>query len=67
MSIVVKKNEKIPFGERGIYKTVENNQTICQINIYEGENQKVKDNLNLGKFYLKNLPKKPAGEAKIKI
>ena len=67
MSIVVKKNEKIPFGERGIYKTVENNQTICQINIYEGEKQKVKDNLNLGKFYLKNLPKKPAGEAKIKI
>ena len=65
MSIVVQKNKKIPFDEMEIYQTVRDNQTTCDIRIYEGEKEKVKDNFNLGNFSIKNLPKKKAGEAKI--
>ena len=67
MSHVVKKNTEIPFKEEKTFQTVKDNQTICDIRIYEGENEKVKDNFNLGNFSIKNLPEKPAGEAKIKL
>jgi molecular chaperone DnaK (HSP70) len=58
MSPVVEKNTKIPNTKEKIFTTVKDNQTICDINIYEGEKDKVKDNFNLGNFSIKNLPKK---------
>lgn len=67
MSQVVKKNTEIPFEEEKTFQTVKDNQTICDIRIYEGEKEEVKDNFNLGNFSIKNLPEKPAGEAKIKL
>ena len=67
MSTVVEKNTKIPNTNEKIFKTVKNNQTTCDINIYEGEKDKVKDNFNLGNFSIKNLPKKKAGDAMIRL
>lgn len=67
MSPIIKKNKKIDFDESQIYITTKDNQTVADIFIYEGEKEKVKDNFYLGKFSIKNLPKKNAGEAQIKI
>ena len=67
MSIVIKRS--IPFHCEGEekYETVEDNRTSANIKIYEGESDDIKDNWLLGNFIIENLPKKPAGEAKIKV
>lgn len=67
MSPIIEKNHKINFDKSELYKTVKDEQTVANILIYEGENEKVKDNFYLGQFSIDNLPKKKAGEAKIKI
>ena len=45
MSPIIKKNKKINFDESQIYITTKDNQTVADIVIYEGEKEKVKDNL----------------------
>ena len=67
MNIFVEKNTKTEFKEEKIAKTVIGNQTVANIKIYEGEKLMTKDNFFLGNFFIKNLPKKEAGEAKINI
>ena len=67
MSIVIKRSTPFPCEGEEEYVTVEDNQTIIGIRIYEGESDDINDNWLLGKFIIENLPKKPAGEAKIKV
>ena len=67
MNVFVKKNTKIEFKEEKNAKTVIDNQTVANIKIYEGEKQMTKDNFFLGNFFIKNLPKKEAGKAKMNI
>ena len=47
------------------YTTYENNQKEIKINIFEGENQYVKYNHELGEIIIKDLPEKRKGEIKI--
>jgi len=62
MSVIMPKWTKIPETKTKKYETVFNNQENIVINIYEGENDFVKFNKLLGKFYLKDIPKRPKGE-----
>ena len=64
---MIKKNTNIPCTFRKIFKTVEDDQTQFKIGIYEGENEFIKENNLLGKFYLKNITKAPKGEIKMGI
>ncbi len=67
MNVVIKRSTPFPCESEKKYVTVEDNQTIINIRIYEGESDDIKDNWLLGNFIIENLPKKRAGEAKIKV
>ena len=67
MSVIIKRSTPLPCDGEEIYKTCNDNQTSIGINIYEGESNDIKDNWLLDYYSIENLPKKPAGEAKIKI
>ena len=61
MSSVIKKGSPIPFEITKTYHTINDNQEEVELEVYEGESVLVKDNNLLGKFRIKNLPKKKAG------
>ena len=67
MSVIIKRSTPFPCEGEEEYVTVKDNQTRINIGIYEGESGNIKDNCLLGNFIIENLPKKPAGEAKIKV
>jgi len=67
MSTVIKRNTPTPITKKSIYKTVKDYQTTIGIKIYEGEDNNINNNHLLGKFKLCNLPRLPAGKAKIEV
>ena len=67
MSVVIKRSTPFPCKGENEYVTVKDNQSRINIGIYEGESDNIKDNWLLGNFIIENLPKKRAGEAKIKV
>ena len=66
MSKIIKRSTPVPIEESEFYYTVEKNQTQALIEIYEGEDKEVKNNLFLGSFIIKDLPKS-GNQAKIKV
>ena len=62
MNSIIKKGSPIPNENTKLYHTLVDNQKEVEIEVYEGENGLVKDNTLLGKFRIKNLPPKKAGE-----
>ena len=62
MSVIMPKWTQIPANIKKDYKTVVNNQKEIVISIYEGENDYVKFNKLLGKFFLKDIPRRPHGK-----
>lgn len=47
--------------------TVEDNQQVMTIDVYEGERSRVKDNHLLGLFELTDIPKAPRGDIEVRI
>jgi len=66
-SVIVNKGTIIPCTKSGNYYTTENYQTEISIDTYKGEQEFVKDNLRIGSFTIKGLPKKLAGQAGITV
>ena len=66
---LIERNEKIPCGKIKQFSTPSNNITSIRVEVYEGEHEKncLENNLLLGKFNVKGLPKKKAGEVKILV
>ncbi|KAF4524084.1 hypothetical protein B566_EDAN013976 [Ephemera danica] len=67
MSVIIPRNAKIPCKGQRRYNTINDNQTDMAINIYQGENEYVKDNMFLGGFEIENLTPAPAGETKVDV
>ena len=67
MSVLIKRNTKIPFSKTKSYQTSVDYQTAVGIDIFEGEKKYVKYNHILGKVELLNIPKKKKGEVKIDV
>ena len=67
MSKIIKRSKPLPEEASHIYFTTSDNQTEALIEIFEGEDNLIKNNLNLGKFLISGLPKMKKGEAKIKV
>ena len=67
MSSIIKKGSPIPFENTQQYFTVYDNQESVRIEVYEGEHFFVNENNLLGQFFIKNLPKKKAGEVKFDV
>ena len=62
MSSIIKKGSPIPYDNTEVYHTVSDDQEEVEIEVYEGESTFVKNNNLLGRFRIKDLPKKKAGE-----
>ena len=67
MSDVIKKGSPIPYDNTKTYHTLNDYQEEVEIEVFEGENLFVKDNTLLGKFRIKNLPKKKATEVEFDV
>lgn len=65
--IIIKRYTQLTANEERTYGTYADNQTSILNNIYEGESEEIDKNLFLGTFKINNLPKRPKGEAKIKL
>ena len=67
MCVIIPKGTNIPtIREKEFCNAVANIEKMS-INIYEGESIKCKDNHLLGNFFLKGIPKAPAGQVKINV
>ena len=67
MSGIIKKGSPMPYENKKVYRTLHDFQEEVEIEVYEGEHLLVKENNLLGKFKIKNLPKKKAGEVEFDI
>ena len=64
---IIEKGSKLPVSISKKYKTVESNQEVAQIKIFEGENEEVKGNKFISEFDLENIPKDDKGAQGIEI
>jgi molecular chaperone HscC len=59
---VINRNTTIPVSRVERVGTVAANQTEVTVEIYQGEGRRVEDNLLLGQFTVKGIPRGPAGQ-----
>ncbi|WP_255259570.1 Hsp70 family protein [Lentibacillus sp. CBA3610] len=64
---LIPRNTTIPVTRTETYYTSVDNQTAVNIEIYQGENDWVKDNYFLNEFLLEGLPPKPAGNEAVNV
>ena len=59
---IIHRNTTIPISRVQRLATIEPNQTQLKIEVYQGENRHVKNNVLLGEFTLDGVPKGPPGQ-----
>jgi molecular chaperone HscC len=59
---VISRNTTIPISRMEQFFTIDANQPSVTIRLYQGEGRKTEDNLFLGEFELKGIPRGPAGQ-----
>ncbi len=59
---VIHRNTTIPVSRVQAVATVEPNQVEVTVNIFQGEGRRVDDNLPLGRFAVRGIPRGPAGQ-----
>jgi molecular chaperone DnaK len=61
------RNTTIPVRRSDIFSTSENNQTMVEIHVVQGEREMAKDNKSLGRFKLTGIPPAPRGVPQIQV
>jgi molecular chaperone DnaK len=64
---IIERNTTIPIKKSEIFTTAEDNQTVVEIHVLQGERPLAKDNRSLGRFYLEGIPPAPRGVPKIEV
>jgi molecular chaperone HscC len=59
---IINRNTTIPVSRVQRVQTTEPNQTRLAVQVYQGENRRVENNILLGEFTLTNIPSGPAGQ-----
>jgi molecular chaperone DnaK len=64
---LIERNTTIPTNKKQIFSTAANNQTAVDIVVVQGERQFAKDNKELGRFRLDEIPPAPRGVPQIEV
>ncbi|WP_350317206.1 molecular chaperone HscC [Pectobacterium aroidearum] len=63
---LIERNTFLPVSKMETVNTVENNQTMVLLKIYQGEGRRVQDNVFLGEMQVE-VPPRPAGEVELDV
>jgi molecular chaperone DnaK len=64
---VIPRNSTIPASYKKIFSTVTDDQTEVELRIYQGNSDRIDENIHLGKFILGGIKKAKKGEPKIEV
>ncbi|MCK4389582.1 MAG: molecular chaperone DnaK [Desulfobacterales bacterium] len=64
---IIPRNSTIPTSAGQIFTNAENDQTVMDIHVLQGEREAAADNISLGKFQLTDIPPLPRGKAQVEV
>ncbi|GIW65105.1 MAG: chaperone protein DnaK [Candidatus Parcubacteria bacterium] len=64
---MIPKNTPIPYSKKEIFTTAEDNQTVVEIHVTQGERPLAQDNKTLARFLLDGIPPAPRGMPQIEV
>ncbi len=67
MKPLIPRNTPVPVRKSDIFSTGENNQTLVEIHVLQGERQMAEGNKSLGRFKLMGIPPAPRGVPQIQV
>jgi molecular chaperone DnaK len=67
MKKLLPRNTPIPARRSDIFSTAENNQTMVEIHVLQGEREMGADNKSLGRFKLTGIPPAPKGMPQVQV
>ncbi len=67
MKKLIPRNTTIPVRRSDTFSTSENNQTVVEVHILQGEREMVNDNKSLGRFKLMGIPPAPRGIPQVQV
>ncbi len=67
MKKLIPRNTTIPVRRSDTFSTSENNQTVVEVHILQGEREMVPDNKSLGRFKLMGIPPAPRGIPQVQV
>ncbi|MFW6264032.1 MAG: molecular chaperone DnaK [Cyanobacteriota bacterium] len=67
MKKLIPRNTTIPVRRSDIFSTAENNQTLVEVHVLQGEREMASDNKSLGRFKLTGIPPAPRGIPQVQV
>lgn len=67
MKKIIPRNTTIPVRRSDVFSTSENNQTVVEVHVLQGEREMVADNKSLGRFKLMGIPPAPRGIPQVQV
>ncbi|MBI5590033.1 MAG: molecular chaperone DnaK [Deltaproteobacteria bacterium] len=64
---LISRNTTIPVSAERIFTNAEDNQTVMDFNVLQGEREMAGDNISLGSFELTDIPMLPRGKAHVEV